>query len=77
MSVCRSCGAEIIWATTPAGKPMPLDPERVPGGNIDVEVVNGDWTARVVPSDVHTERHVTHFVSCPQAAAHRQSRDVP
>ena len=25
MSQCKSCGAEITWAKTPAGKNMPLD----------------------------------------------------
>jgi len=25
MSQCKSCGAEIIWCQTPAGKLMPLD----------------------------------------------------
>lgn len=22
---CRSCGCEVVWTTTAAGKPMPLD----------------------------------------------------
>jgi len=25
-SVCRGCGAEIEWWTTPKGKPIPMDP---------------------------------------------------
>ena len=26
---CRGCGAVIVWIKTPAGKPMPCDPEPV------------------------------------------------
>lgn len=29
-SVCRGCGAEIVWVKTEAGKSMPCDPGAVP-----------------------------------------------
>lgn len=31
---CRSCGAPVLWAQTPAGKAMPLNPQPVPNGNV-------------------------------------------
>lgn len=33
MSVCRDCGADIVFARTQAGKLMPLDPERREAGD--------------------------------------------
>jgi hypothetical protein len=30
MTVCRSCGAEVIWAETATGKRIPMDPGPVP-----------------------------------------------
>lgn len=64
---CRSCGAEILWAETTAGKRIPLDlpSERrfllVP---IDSEEVAGVATSH--------ETYETHFVTCPNAAEHRK-----
>ncbi len=34
---CRSCNAELIWATTEKGKQIPLDAEPVENGNIRLE----------------------------------------
>ena len=34
MSVCKSCGAPIIWAVSPGGKFMPVDGEPVEAGTI-------------------------------------------
>jgi len=34
---CRCCDAEIIWATTEKGKPIPVDSEPVADGNIRLE----------------------------------------
>lgn len=30
----RSCGAPILWARTPVGRPIPLDPEPAVDGNV-------------------------------------------
>lgn len=54
MSTCRSCGAEVLWAKTRAGKAMPVDPEPTAEGNVLVGgkeraghrqavVDRGDW----------------------------------
>jgi hypothetical protein len=34
MTTCRSCPARIRWVTTLAGKPMPLDWDPTPDGNV-------------------------------------------
>lgn len=75
MSACRSCGAPVRWERTAAGKPIPLDPEPVPTGNLafrdDGRVVtcleDGGW-----PQDA--PRYVTHFATCPNADQHRRNR---
>jgi hypothetical protein len=33
---CRSCNAEIVWASTAQGKFMPVDAESVPDGNVEL-----------------------------------------
>ena len=68
---CRSCRAHIIWARTLAGKVMPLDVALAMGGNIELDA---DGIARVVAPAPDVARHVSHFVSCPRAAAHRRPR---
>jgi hypothetical protein len=64
---CRSCGAPITWARTTSGKPIPLDPEPVDRGNLEVE----DGVARPVLIEAGKLRYVTHFATCPNAPQHR------
>jgi hypothetical protein len=72
-SMCGTCGAHITWARTPSGRPIPLDPEPVVGGNIRVEDPGGACTARIEkPSD--NPLYMTHFVTCPDAKEHRRGR---
>jgi hypothetical protein len=66
MATCRSCGAQIVWAVTEAGKRMPVDPEPSPDGN--VELIGSPEHPRAV---VHGTRplfgpplHLAHFVTC-------------
>ncbi len=33
---CRSCRAPIVWARTPAGRLMPLDPTPTDDGNVEI-----------------------------------------
>lgn len=66
---CRSCNAEIWWATTLKNKAIPLDPNPHPNGN----VVIIDGKAVVNPQEEHDGlRYVSHFYSCPNASAHRR-----
>lgn len=83
MSDCRSCGAAVRWVETAAGKRMPLDPEPVDGGNVELRQVMLDrqrHTIAVVhpvgqPAlDEQGPRYVSHFATCPNAAAHRHPR---
>lgn len=70
--VCRKCREEILWATTPKGKAVPINPEIVHGGNVALEVDDvGILKARVVRPAGDVEAYVTHFTTCPAAAFFR------
>lgn len=38
--ICKYCGAEIVWATLPNGKYIPLDPEAVGPGEMKCHLRN-------------------------------------
>ena len=76
MSRCSSCGAEITWAMTTAGRSIPIDTKPVPDGNVTLHVPHAGGTpiAVVIPKDQGTldtgideDRYVAHFVSCPDS----------
>lgn len=83
MSTCRSCGAEIVWATVrSSGKKMPLDATATPDGNVwlhpdgfcDISATpSGDLFAGDSPATGVT-RHTSHFATCPDADTHRKAR---
>jgi hypothetical protein len=80
MATCRSCGAEIRWERTAAGKAIPLDPAPVSEGNIDVVWTGGSEVAAVLgPDDALAAQaaghrlYLTHFATCPNAATHRKT----
>lgn len=54
------------WARTVNGKSIPLDPEPVPGGNVELR----DGLACVVKPD-GAARYVSHFATCKNANGHR------
>lgn len=66
----RGCGAPVIWATTPRGKNIPLDPEPVAGGNLELRA----GIAMVVTADPEVRRYRSHFASCPKAGELRAPR---
>lgn len=72
---CGTCGAAVIWLWTPRGKKIPVDPEQVLGGNILIE---GDQTQFLTKVEIEEMKesveaaYQSHFVSCPDAAAHRR-----
>lgn len=74
---CRSCDAPMLWASTPAGKLMPLDAEPVEHGNVAAHRdEDGNLWARALrvgeePLE-HEARYVTHFSSCPNGSLHRR-----
>lgn len=56
---CRSCGAEVFWITTDAGRQMPVD-VNVEGGRTPGVDADG--------------RGISHFATCPFADEHRRPR---
>jgi hypothetical protein len=82
MSVCQSCGASVTWVLTEAtGKRMPLDPEPVDNGNLQIVASrSGGPVVRYVGQTPKGyvaakdgPRYVSHFVTCPNAAQHRRA----
>lgn len=82
-AACRSCGAGIRWALTAAsGALIPLDELPVVDGNLAVtRKGNGDLIARVLKqgeaAGPHERRGTSHFVTCPNANAHRRRGTGP
>ena len=83
MSRCRSCGAPILWAITgKASKPMPVDAEPSPDGNL-VLTEDGAQSRAIVLDKIQLrfarERgealHCSHFATCPEASDWRRKRD--
>lgn len=73
MSRCRSCDAEIVWATTAVGKAMPLDAIPNDAGNVEVTTDAQSGLLRVIA--VHKEPpmfgeapvYMPHHGTCPNA----------
>lgn len=80
MSVCRSCGAQIIWAVTTSGRRMPVDAAPVPNGNVALcphPSPGHAPTAHIVSpqAEAHQDdRFTSHFATCPHADEHRTPR---
>jgi len=74
---CRSCQAKVIWAVTTRARPMPVDAEPVPDGNIRLEH-RGEGTtplARVLTTTQRfglTSLRKSHFASCRDSDTWRQ-----
>ncbi len=71
---CRTCRAPIIFAVTDRGRRIPLDPVRVPDGNMEVSVADdGTLRAFVVKPGSAPTLYKTHFATCPNSAQHRRA----
>jgi len=71
-TVCRSCKAPILWATTKNGESIPLDPDPTPDGNLilmasGVALVRAKTDQSTLPGFDDAPRYVSHFSTCPQA----------
>lgn len=75
MRICRSCGAQIIWAVTASGSKMPVDAEPVENGNLilrKTESESGPILVAIISPDGD---YVSHFATCLNAAEHRKGSD--
>jgi hypothetical protein len=74
---CRACGAEIMFATTPSGKQMPLDVEPCEDGNVFL----ADGIAHVVgkgnEGTVAMPLYKSHFATCNDPARFRKKASKP
>ena len=66
-TACGRCGRQIVWARTPQGRSMPLDPTPTPAGNAFAQYENGVLIVRVKTKDdprpVGTPM-MPHFATC-------------
>lgn len=71
MAKCKSCGAEIVWATDETtAKPLPLNAKRV-------RVYTRTGEKHVRPHYAGGEvllGYVSHFTTCPNASQHSRAR---
>lgn len=82
MTVCKSCGATIIWIKTAAGKSMPCDAEPLtyrtnPNGAAVIVTPNGETLKADLeerPEKATGIGYISHFATCPNAATHRRRR---
>ena len=82
MTVCKSCGASIIWIKTSAGKTMPRNAEPLtyratPNGTAVIVTPNGETLKADIeehPENATGIGYISHFATCPNAAAHRRRR---
>lgn len=72
---CRTCDARVIWADQPNGRPLILDYDPSPNGNVrlrkgQAEVLGKDAAAEARLAG--EELYISHFATCPQAAKWRK-----
>lgn len=71
MSVCKSCGARIVWAVTEIERRgIPVDEQTNMAGNL-IFVADGN-AVRVVPPG--QGKYISHFATCPNAKKHRKPK---
>ena len=88
-ATCRGCGAPIIWATTSAGKRMPVDPVPTAQGTLVLRLGGRPYVPRmseyrppvahvVARGDDADEQaallYVPHWATCPNAGDFRGPR---
>jgi len=76
---CKSCNAPVIWCATERLKPMPVNFEPEPGGNLAIDQRSDGRMpfARVVDKKHawgRTDLHKSHFATCPDAGSWRKKR---
>lgn len=87
MPKCSTCGGEINWIKTQAGKSMPVDPNPVaivagapkPDTSIvthDGRVVRGTRASQATGSGPYVLGFISHFATCPGANQHRRKGEA-
>lgn len=71
MPKCRSCEAEVLWVTMESGRRMPVNPEPMEGGNLQLDP---EQEYARVRTDGEGPRYVTHYATCPQAKIWRKGK---
>lgn len=74
-SSCSECGAPLRWEKTENGRPIPLDAEPNPKGNVVLrEKTPTDTRACVLRKGEETNetRYTAHFATCPYADRFRK-----
>ena len=81
ISRCRSCGRQIIWIRTRAGRNMPCDTTLInyslDGNGTDNIVTPSGTVLRCNAQGISPEKadgagYISHFATCPNAANHRR-----
>lgn len=77
MNTCKSCGTEIYWTVTEAGKRMPVDVAPSSEGTIRLTSDGKTTWSRVLKGDELKGTsplllHRSHFATCRNAATHRR-----
>ena len=72
MGQCLSCGAEITFAETEAGKQMPRTVGR---GSRALRIQDNENDPSVRQEVTNNRRFKSHFASCPQAPAWRKDKN--
>ena len=82
MARCRSCGAEIIWVKTRAGRDMPCDPGLIPfwaklKAKDKVVTQEGDVVSCLLegdPQEITGVGRVPHWATCPFSKQHKRKK---
>jgi hypothetical protein len=71
---CSSCRAPMIWTVTENGRRMPVDAQKVIGGNINLAADPGGGPPRSIYVGPNLGEYVSHFSTCPQSREFRRKR---
>jgi hypothetical protein len=64
-----------MWAITAAGRRIPLDPDPVPDGNVELVAGRAIVLGRGVSRPAGAVLYVSHFATCPNAGKHRRNHN--
>lgn len=68
LATCKGCGAQIIWALTPAGKPTPVDAKTTRVALLR----DNDGNPPKIEDAV--DGHVSHWATCPERDRFRRPK---